>query len=117
VNTLLKIKKLKYSLKMRKHTKIYCDYFGYDESDFIPSELSGRRANDIHHIECKGMGGNPSGDKDVIENLMALTRQEHEKYGDKAEFMEWLKERHYKFMERKGVFFQKITKPVADGNG
>lgn len=93
---------------MRKHVHIYMKYFGYDESDFIPSEISGKKANDIHHIDCKGMGGNPSGDKDVIENLIALTRQEHEKYGDKAEFIDFLRDKHLKYMERKCVFITKL---------
>lgn len=81
--------------------------FGYGMTDFIPSELSGRRANDVHHIFCKGMGGDPTGSKDVIENLMALTREEHEKYGDKAQFIDFLLERHYNFMEKNGVFIKK----------
>lgn len=43
------------------------DYFGYDESDFIPCEVCGRKAVDIHHIIYRSqMGG------DVIDNLMAL---------------------------------------------
>lgn len=83
---------------MRKHTKIYMKYFGYDVSDFIPSEISGERAVDIHHIDCRGRGG--SKEKDNIENLMALTRKEHEMYGDKKEFKEFLKNVHKRFMEK-----------------
>jgi hypothetical protein len=85
---------------MRKHVKVYFDYFGYDVSDFIPSELSGDYANQIHHIDCRGMGG--SKDKDVIENLMALTFQEHMDYGDKKQYTDWLKEIHLKFMQEHG---------------
>jgi len=59
---------------MRKYIKVYMDYFGYDEGDFIPSELSDKPADDIHHITPKSRGG-----KDVIENLIALTREEHDK--------------------------------------
>jgi len=72
--------------------------FGYGMTDFIPSELSGERANDVHHIFCKGMGGDPTGSKDVIENLMALTREEHEKYGDKAQYIDFLYIKHREFM-------------------
>jgi len=56
---------------MQKHTKIYFNYFGYGEQDFIPCEMCGSRAVDIHHISGRGKG------KDVIENLMALCRDCH----------------------------------------
>ena len=82
---------------MKPYQKTYFDYFGYDESDFIPSEISGGPSNHIHHIDCKGMGG--SRKRDNIENLMALTMEEHEKYGDKKQYTDWLKEIHLKFME------------------
>lgn len=58
---------------MKKHIKIYLKHFGYGDQDFIPSELSGFRAVDIHHIVYKSQGG-----KDEIDNLIALTRTEHE---------------------------------------
>lgn len=77
---------------MRKHTKIYLEYFGYDTSDFIPCELCKSKAVDIHHIDARGMGG--SIHKDVIENLMALCRKCHDKYGDKKQYKEYLKKIH-----------------------
>ena len=92
---------------MKKHTKIYLEALGYDIADFIPSEISGQRANDIHHIECKGMGGNPTGSKDRIENLQALTREEHLAYGDKKQYMPMLLMTHYNFLEQNGVKFDK----------
>lgn len=85
-----------YNEFMKKHTKIYFDYFGYSGEDYIPSEISGLPAVDIHHIERRGMGGSKSADN--IENLMALTREEHIKFGDKTEHLEGLKEVHKKFM-------------------
>ncbi len=42
---------------MRKHVKIYLDYFGYGEQDYIPCEYCGNKAVDIHHSEKRGMGG------------------------------------------------------------
>ena len=90
---------------MKKHTKIYFDALGYDKTDYITSELSGKPAQDIHHIDCKGMGGNPSGSKDRIENLQAVTREEHLKYGDKQEHMYYLYTKHYEFLINNGVRF------------
>ncbi|MFW5889295.1 MAG: HNH endonuclease [Nanoarchaeota archaeon] len=77
---------------MKKHTKIYLKYFGYGEQDFIPCEICGNKAVDIHHIERRGMGGSKL--KDVISNLMGLCRKCHDKYGDKKQFKDWLKKIH-----------------------
>jgi hypothetical protein len=82
---------------MKKHVRIYMRYFGYGIDDIIPSEISGLPANDIHHIDCRGMGG--SDNRDYIENLMALTREEHMEYGDKKEYTELLKSVHQSFMQ------------------
>ncbi len=73
------------------------DFFGYDEASFIPCEICGNRAVDIHHIQCKGMGGSKT--KDNIENLQAVCRKCHTDYGDISEFKEKLKAVHLKFME------------------
>jgi len=65
---------------------------GYDESDFVPCELCGCRAVDVHHIENRKMGG--LNGKDTIQNLMALCRKDHEMYGDKKQFIDFLKTTH-----------------------
>jgi hypothetical protein len=65
---------------------------GYDESDFIPCEICKAKAVDIHHINARGMGG--TGTKDTIENLMALCRICHVRYGDKKKFIEILQSIH-----------------------
>jgi len=77
---------------VKKHVKIYFSYFGYDQSDFIACEVCGDKAVDIHHIECRGMGGSKEADK--IENLQALCRECHVKYGDKKDFKEFLQKIH-----------------------
>jgi 5-methylcytosine-specific restriction endonuclease McrA len=88
---------------MRKHTKIYMDYFGYGKEDFISCEVCGKRGVDVHHINARGMGG--SKEKDTIENLMCVCRECHIKYGDKKEYMDFLKEKHQDFMYNYGKFY------------
>ena len=83
---------------MKKHTKIYLEYFDYAGDEFIPCEICGARAVDIHHIDCRGMGGSKT--KDTIENLMALCRPCHVKYGDIKDEIENLKEIHAKHLSR-----------------
>jgi hypothetical protein len=88
---------------MQKHTKLYFDYF---DVDYDPqsgwhncvSELSGLPSKDLHHIEARGMGGSKHADR--IENLMALTREEHEKYGDKKQYKSFLQRAHDNYIAR-----------------
>ena len=65
---------------------------GYDTTDWIPCEVCNKQAVDIHHIEPRGMGG--SKEADTIENLMALCRDCHTRYGDVKHHKEWLKHIH-----------------------
>lgn len=74
-------------------------HFGYALDDFIPCEVCGNRGVDIHHIDCKGMGGRESTDN--IENLMSVCRQCHVKFGDKKQYMDFLKDIHNQRLENK----------------
>jgi len=84
---------------MKSYTKTYLSYFGYALDDFIPCEVCGNRAVDIHHIDCKGMGGSKM--KDNIENIMALCREHHIEYGDKKQYIDFLKNIHNQQLEKK----------------
>ncbi len=88
---------------MKYHTQVYMDAFGFTIADFVPCEICGNKAVDIHHIESRGMGGNPSGDKDVIENLMASCRSCHLEYGDIPDLIEMLKKIHLKYIDTNGI--------------
>lgn len=88
---------------MKPHTKIYLESFGYTTADFIPCEVCGNRVIDVHHIDSRGMGGDPQKKKEVIENLMGLCRSCHEKYGDIIEKKEWLKKLHLNFISNYGI--------------
>jgi 5-methylcytosine-specific restriction endonuclease McrA len=86
---------------MKKHTKLYLTYFWFDESDFILCEVCKDQAVDIHHIECRGMGGTK--EPENIYNLMAVCRDCHEKYGDKKEHKEFLKEIHLQWLSSEKI--------------
>lgn len=86
-------------LFMKKHVKIYMDYFGYVEDDVILCEICRRIAVDIHHINCRGMGG--SNDKDDISNLMAVCRACHIDKGDKKQYIEHLIDIHNQHLKNK----------------
>jgi len=75
-----------------KHTRVYMEFFGYDIPEDVVSEVSGEPATDIHHIDARGMGGSKT--KDVIENLVALTRDEHERAERDYEYNEYVKQIH-----------------------
>ncbi len=87
---------------MKKHTKIYYEAFGYimDKDQFVPSEIGGRKAVDIHHIIGRGKKG-----EDRIENLIALTRQEHIDYGDKKVLIPTLLLEHRTYLKINNVPF------------
>jgi len=84
---------------MKKHTKIYYKALNYPmhEDTFVPSEVSGNRAVDIHHIVNRD---------DRIENLMALTRTEHDENGEIKSRMVYLLETHRRFLIERNVPFE-----------
>ena len=81
-------------LLMKRYKKIYLEYFGYGEQDHISSEYSGLPAVDIHHLIFRSHGG-----PDKIWNLMALTRDEHEKADRNTKFNAELKEKHIQHLQ------------------
>ena len=59
---------------MQKHTKIYMQFFNYEEQDFIPCEMCNSQAVDIHHLEKRTRNKITN---DYIENLIAVCRDCH----------------------------------------
>jgi hypothetical protein len=83
----------------QKHTRIYFDYFDLpsDQTTFIVCELCGAKANDIHHINARGMGGTQY--NYTIQELMALCSKHHLEYGDIKKFKSFLNLMHLNFLK------------------
>ena len=81
---------------MKKHTKIYMTALGYDETDFMPCEITGRKGVDIHHIVSRD---------NKIENLMLLTREKHVELGEIKSKTSYTLEKHRDFLDVNGVKF------------
>lgn len=82
---------------MKKYIKNYLDYFGYCTEDFITCEATGAQANDLHHIIYRSQGGG-----DNVENIIALSRDAHDRAHFKKEpylKAEELQDIHNKFMD------------------
>ena len=68
---------------MIHYKKKHIEFYGIDQYDFIPSQISGKPAVDFHHID---------GRSNEAWNTIRVTREEHLKYGDKKKWTSWLKE-------------------------
>ena len=71
---------------MKPHVKNYLNHFGYGDQDYISSEVSGLPAADCHHLVFRSHGGG-----DNVENVIALTRDEHMMAHTEPEYNEYLK--------------------------
>ncbi len=82
---------------MKAHVANYLKFLGYGEQDIVPSEISGSPSCDLHHVIWRSQGGS-----DEVENIIALTRQEHDRAHFKCEpylTREELQKVHQRFME------------------
>jgi len=79
----------------------YLNCFGLSEGDFVACECCEAEAVEVHHIFRKGMGG--SKEWDFIENLMAVCRSCHAKYGDITELRKPLIDIHVLRMQAAGI--------------
>jgi 5-methylcytosine-specific restriction endonuclease McrA len=87
------------------HKKIYCKAFGLNSGDYIGCSICPSPAVDVHAIIADGMGGRPNKDTHRIENLIALCRDCHVRYGDKKEHKASLFRIHKAKMYDKGIKF------------
>jgi len=104
---------------VKKHTKLYMDFFDYGEQDFVMCEMCQQdRAVDIHHLDSRGMGGSKT--KDYIENLMGLCRDCHNKAENDSSFNMFCRIKHlenvchqiYALIEYKKKYENRINRNI-----
>jgi len=78
------------------YKKLFKDLHGFVDDDFIPCAVTGERANDIHHIDARGMGGTKR--EESICNLIPVTRKVHDDLGDKSDHKVFLFEKNCDFI-------------------
>jgi len=84
---------------MKKYKKVYIDYYDYCIEDVILCEHCSNRAVDIHHIKFRSQGG-----KDIIDNLIALCRECHNKAHNSVLFNKDLKNKKIIEFKQKKAF-------------
>ena len=62
------------------YKQLYRKHFGYLNDEYVPCEMCGGTAVDVHHVKYKSCGG-----KDEIENLVGLCRTCHNRAHFKEE--------------------------------
>lgn len=78
---------------MKSYIKKYLDHvegFGVLPHELLCEVCTKKPAVDIHHILGKGKYPEL---KDDIDNLIALCRECHEKYGQKKQYIDFLREK------------------------
>lgn len=64
---------------MQNHTKVFFEFYGYNQGDFIQCQVCGKQSVDIHHIIPRSKFGSKRKDEqDAINNLIALCRTCHD---------------------------------------
>jgi len=85
---------------MQKYAKNYLEHFGYTIADFIACECCGSQSHDFHHIVPRSkFGKNNKEEQDRVENVMALCRLCHVRYGQNKRYNDFLQELHNKTIE------------------
>lgn len=70
----------------------------------------------VHHIQARGMGGDPQGKRDIIENLMGLCPQCHAWWGDIKKMRFHLYEKHRQTLVSKEVDFdEELMERLKEG--
>ena len=97
---------------MKTHKKVYLAHFNYSEGEYIPCEVTGLPAVDVHHLSPRGMGG--SNQKDNIENLMALTRPIHDFVENNPKWKYYFIAIHYQYLATRQPHLEQNDQMLKD---
>ncbi len=75
---------------MQNHVKVYLEHFGYSGYEFMPCEVCGGPATEIHHIVPRSLIFGK--ERDAITNLIGLCRPDHERAHNDRDFNDSLQE-------------------------
>lgn len=79
---------------MQKHIKNYLEHHSLSGFEFIPCEVCGGKAVDIHHIVPRSkFGKNRKHEQDHHSNLIALCRGCHDKAHQDKNFNNYLQDK------------------------
>lgn len=100
------------------YKKYYLDFFGYGQDDFVPCELCGNRAGDVHHIVHRSRFASRDESKNVIENLMATCRDCHDKiHHEQIPLGRQIEAHYYKLRPKKVLTLPELCSTLAALNG
>lgn len=79
---------------MKRHVANYLEGIGHDGMSFIPCEVCGSQAVDVHHVEPRShFGKTRKHEQDAFDNLIGLCRACHDAaHDDTREWKDKLKE-------------------------
>lgn len=89
--------------ELRTYTKIYYNYFDFGFEDFVPCEICGDKAVDIHHIIARSKEKSLEND---INNLIGICRRCHLGFGDRTHFLEFLQATHKLYMTSRRPLYE-----------
>ena len=87
---------------MKNYKSKFLKYWKYGDQD-LPQcwGCYTQPAVDIHHLKGRGMGGDPTGVRNDIYNLIPLCLSCHERTDDDRDYNEMLKKRLKRFIDGK----------------
>ena len=96
---------------MQKHTRVYLDFFNFEEGDYIPCEMCHAPCVDVHHLQKRTRNKVTN---DYIENLMGLCRSCHIKAESDSIFNSYCRIKHLELVCQQIYDLVEINKRIKE---